>query len=161
MSWVNVFGQNFFKDPITKGRFNYIIGLQNINISATKLGLNALELGIARGFREDCRGGSMECLLYSNYHLSTEINFDNSNPFTGIKLGYTCSIIFLNMGFQAIEYTNLKHNDFALRPEIGFTLIGIYEIIYGHNFILDNKYFQSICDNTITLRWTINSMPNK
>ena len=160
MSWVNVFGQNFFKDPITKGRFNYIIGYQNINPINLE-GLNILELGIARGFREVCSGGGMDCLWYSNYHLSSEIIFNNPNPCTGLKLGYTFSFIFLNLGIQIVDYTNFKQSDFAIRPEIGFTLIGIYEIIYGYNSFLDNNDFQNIGNNTLSLRWTINSMPNK
>jgi hypothetical protein len=108
-------------------------------------------MGIARGYRDEINCG----LSYSNYHLSSEIILNKNTSYTGLKMGYTYSSGFINLGLQAINYTNFIQNIFALRPELGLTLIGVYEIIYGYNVFLNDTKSININNNNISLRWTI------
>ena len=116
MGYVNVFGQNdnyiftALTGPFKNGKLNYIVGLKNIN---------SLEIGIALGSRD----WSEYNLFYSNYHISPEITFINSGPLIGTKLGFSASFILLNIGTQFIHYTDFQTQDFAIRPEIGLTLL--------------------------------------
>lgn len=152
----NVFGQNkenlihysgIFQ-PLKERNVNYIIGCKN---------LNTLELGIALGARHL----SEYNLFYSNYHLSPEITFTPDNPILGTKVGFTNNLIFLNVGTQFIHYTDFQNQNFAIRPEIGLTLLGLTDLVYGYNFIINKSKIENLTNHCISLRLTFGSENSK
>lgn len=144
----NVFGQeeskyNYLSYPIKYGKTDFIIGYQYLNY-------NAIELGIARGFRGNTWG-----LSYANYHICSELLIDkNMNKLMGVKLGHSASICFFNFTNQLITYTNFNNVDYVYRPEIGVTFLGIIDLNYGYGFFIREKCNKEISNQSISLRWT-------
>ncbi|MEY5048370.1 MAG: hypothetical protein RLZZ175_1729 [Bacteroidota bacterium] len=124
----NVFGQDEWKDEyynynsfpkaIKSGHLNYILGYKN---------LNTLELGIARGERGEGFGE----YTYSNIHFSPEITFNSDKVIWGNKFGVTTTFYWATFTCQFIHYTDFKNQNLVIRPEIGPSLCGIAELVYG------------------------------
>ncbi len=137
-------GYNYVKDPITRGKLDFIFGYQRLNN-------NTFELGIASGHR----GYEGYSIVYSNYHLTTEHNFNADQYTLGTKVGYKLSILFFDFTGQVIYYTNFDKSNVALRPEIGLTFFGLLDLNYGYNFMTLNKDLNNFSGHIISLRATI------
>ena len=136
----NLFSSTGIKQPFTQGELNYIIGCKN---------LNTLELGIALGARH-----WDYLLFYSNYHLSPEITFTPDKPILGTKVGFTTNYILLNVGTQFIHYTDFQNQNFAIRPEIGLTFLGLTDLVYGYNFIRSKNKIEYLPNHCLSFRIT-------
>lgn len=144
----NVFGQEdrnmisliSFKNAITEGNLNYIVGLNN---------LKTIEFGIARGSRCGYWG-----LCYTNYHLSPEITFTPDMPILGTKVGFTTNFILLNVGTQFIHYTDFQNQNLAIRPEFGLTFLGLTDLVYGYNFITSKNKIEYLPNHCLSFRIT-------
>lgn len=144
----NVFGQkgNDFLDntgilqPFKEKDLNFIFGCKN---------LNTLELGIALGARHWGYD-----LFYSNYHLTPEITFTPDKPILGTKVGFTTNFILLNVGTQFIHYTDFQNQNFAIRPEIGLTFLGLTDLAYGYNLITSKNKIEYLPNHCLSFRIT-------
>lgn len=130
---LHVFGQNtdefslnynFFKDPLLKGKIDYVIGYEGIKNGG-------IELGISKGYR----GYEGWTYVYSSYQLTTEFFTTNSTLIISPKIGYSKAIAFLHLGAYAIYYIDTKTGNtcFFTRSEIGPTVLGIATNFYGYN----------------------------
>jgi hypothetical protein len=135
-------GYNFFKDPLIKGKLDCIFAYNRTN-------LNLLEIGIGKGHR----GFEGWGIIYANYHLTTEHSFINNHYLLGTKLGYKCSIMFVNITGQLIYYTDFKSSNFGFRPEIGLTYLGKFDVNYGYNFLTHNN--SQTKGHILIIRYTI------
>jgi hypothetical protein len=135
-------GYNYFKDPISHGRLDFILGYQRLNN-------NTYEFGLASGHR----GYEGSAHIYANYHLTTEHNF-NDRYTLGTKIGYKLSILFFDLTGQAIYYTDFKESNFAFRPELGLTFFGLFDINYGYNFMPLKDNLKQFKGHIIAIRWT-------
>ncbi len=135
---------NYIKDPISRGKLDIILGYQRLNN-------NTFEFGIASGHR----GYEGYAIVYSNYHLTTEHNFNVDQYTLGTKVGYKLSILFCDFTGQAIYYTDFDKSNLAIRPEIGLTFFGLLDLNYGYNFMTINNDLNKFGGHLISLRATI------
>jgi hypothetical protein len=135
---------NYLKDPITRGKLDFIFGYQRLNN-------NSFEFGIASGHR----GYEGYAIVYSNYHLTTEHNFNADQYTLGTKVGYKLSILFCDFTGQAIYYTDFDKSNVAIRPEMGLTFLGLLDLNYGYNFMTINNDLNKFGGHLISLRVTI------
>ncbi len=135
---------SFIKDPILKGKIDFVLGYSGIKN-------NGLELGISRGYR----GYEGWAYVYSSYQLTVEVFSKNTNLYIAPKVGYSTSIAFLNLGAYVINYVDTKtgNNNLFFRPEIGPTFFGVATIFYGYNF--GNNSNNPINHHTIGGRLTL------
>lgn len=135
---------SFLKDPIIKGRTDFVIAYNGVN---HQFG----EVGISRGYR----GYEGWSYVYSAYHLTTEFSLSDYSKTIGPKIGYSTSIAFVYFGGYFIYYIDLQQDKYQLffRPEIGPTLFGLGTLFYGYNFgATSNTEFSK---NIIGLKVTI------
>jgi hypothetical protein len=113
--------------------------------------VNTLELGIAHG----SRGREWGAFFYRNYHLTGELLFKNNQvDVVGIKGGYTISAFLLNGTAQVVYYTNGNTSDIAIRPEVGLTLMGAFDITYGYQVFLQSQSL-NIGNHVLSVRLTL------
>ncbi|WP_375559517.1 hypothetical protein ACE193_17505 [Bernardetia sp. OM2101] len=89
------------------------------------------------------------------YGISNELKLSNDFIW-GLKTGiYFGGIVGMNMGLNAIHYTNFNESTLRIRPEIG---VGTYffRFIYGYNFAVTNKKFQGINKHNFSLQILLN-----
>lgn len=118
-------GYHFFKDPIQRGKFDFILGYNGID---NHYG----EIGIARGYR----GFEGWAYVYSSFNLSAEFRIaENNNVIIAPKIGYSTTLAYLNLGVYGVYYlnANTNNNNFFIRPEIGPSFFGIGTIFWGYN----------------------------
>ena len=137
-------GFNYFKDPLLRGKFDFILGYQRLNN-------NTLELGLASGHR----GYEGYGIVYGNYHLITEHNLGANKYIIGTKIGYKLSILFFDLTSQVIYYTDFKESNIAFRPEIGISYFGFIDINYGYNYMPSSENLKQMRGHLIALRLTI------
>lgn len=127
----------------------------NLILGYQKQHFHTLEVGIAHGVRNQ--------YLYHNTHLCGELLFrPQQSNVLGIKGGYSSSLLIIQLNAQAIYYTELNsdtrlQSTFALRPELGFTLLGLSEITYGYNLFLANNGL-GINNHVLSIRVTLGTV---
>jgi hypothetical protein len=137
-------GYHFLKDPIQRGKFDFILGYNGLN---NHFG----EIGIARGYR----GFEGWAYVYSSFNLSVEFRFVENNRFIiAPKLGYSTNLAFLNLGIFGVYYFDTQNNNkqFFIRPEIGPTFSGICTVFWGYN--IGNEML-GVNSNVLGLRFII------
>jgi len=87
----------------------------------------------------------------SAYFVSTEYRL-GSDPILGPKIGIWIDggATGIALGLNLICYTDFDETSFRFRPEIGTGFNG-WKLVYGYNFALSNKSFESINTHNITL----------
>jgi hypothetical protein len=116
-------------------------------------GIGTLNFGISRGTRSIFRP-----LLYQNIHANALL-FINTSPLEqyGLNIGYTQSKALYFWGFESMGIRNKVGNiTYAVRPEIGFSILGVLNIGYGYNFIINQNY-TDISSHTFVVRYTFQS----
>ena len=108
-----------------------------------------LQIGLAHAKRTDL------IVKYSNIHLCGNLLFGNAGPTAfGINAGGDFSFLIYQAGIQIAGYGNNTGNVVLLRPEIGVTVFGLCDLLYGYNFFLVKENF-NISNNTISFRFKI------
>lgn len=116
-------------------------------------GIGTLNFGISRGTRSIFRP-----LLYHNIHANALLII-NTSPLEqyGLNIGYTQSKALYFWGIESMGIKN-KEGDitYAVRPEIGFSILGVLNIGYGYNFVINQNY-ADISTHTFVVRYTYQS----
>jgi hypothetical protein len=113
-------------------------------------GINTFYYGVGYGKRD-----LFKPTEYSNIHggfITTPSQ--NYDPNIGVHLGYTKAKLFTFWGIEA-DALNHSNNGLSLvvRPEIGLTVIGSFNIGYGYGFNLSETN-SSMGGHTFTIRYT-------
>jgi hypothetical protein len=115
----------------------------------TYQGVNTLSVGLGYGKRH-----LFKPTIYENFHTNLLLypSYDKTN--WGFNMGYTQSKLF---GFWGVETFVLSNGNgqanFAIRPEIGISIIGAIDIGYGFNLALD-KNPSSLNSHCFVFRYT-------
>ena len=132
MLTTNAFSQgNFFKNR----KSDLEIGLNsNFNLTTFELGLNQYKT-----FGGSCTTIAADAMLYSS-----EFGMKNNHFLYAPKITYSGNLIFLNGSISAINYNYSTNHSLYLRPQIGITLLGYVDLVYGYNIpLIDrNREFQ-------------------
>ncbi len=113
-------------------------------------GIGSLSFGIARGTRSVFRP-----LSYQNIHANAML-FLNTSPLNtyGLNVGYTKSKALTYWGIEGISVRNKEGEiTYAIRPEIGFSVLGVLNIGYGYNLIFHQNY-SNLSTHTFVIRYT-------
>jgi hypothetical protein len=113
-------------------------------------GINTFYYGVGYGKRN-----LFKPTQYSNFHGGFIFTPSSSyDPNIGVHLGYTKAKLFT---FWGIETDALNHSENGLslvvRPEIGLSVIGSFNIGYGYGFNLSDNN-NSMGGHTFTIRYT-------
>jgi len=115
----------------------------------TYQGVNTFSMGLGYGKRH-----LFKPTTYENFHSKLLLYpaFDKTN--LGFNVGYTQSKLFGFWGVETFVLSNGKGQaNFALRPEIGISIIGAIDIGYGFNLALD-KNPSSLNSHCLVVRYT-------
>jgi hypothetical protein len=125
---------------------DYIVGTQTT-------GDNTLELGVAYGER----GDELASLFYTNIYTTIETVFKERNQnIYGLKLGFSKTFAFVNIALQGSYFNDLnKRNAFVFKPELGITYLGILNLNYVRNILINDSNPMQIAPNSIVLRLTV------
>ncbi len=135
---VSVVKQSYQLRQIIKKDYKPLFVLKGIHpmIGYAYQGFSSLNIGLGYGKRH-----LFKPLTYQNIHSNLLI-YSNSNNETkfGLNLGFTKSKTF---GFWGIELLTIKKNTneyyWAIRPEIGVSVLGTFHIGYGYNITRNNQ----------------------
>lgn len=120
------------------------------HLDYTLQGINTFHLGLGYGKRN-----LFKPTIYSNIHGGLIVtSSQNYSPNFGVNIGYTKSKLATFWGIEA-DALNHSNNGLSLvvRPEIGLTIIGSFNLGYGYGFNLSNSN-NSMGGHTLTIRYT-------
>ena len=120
------------------------------SIGYTYQGFGSWDIGLGYGKRN-----LFKPLTYTHIHTNVMLyNPDNKKTRLGLNLGYTKA---KSAGYWGIEsvlvQNNLNQLNVALRPEIGLSVLGIFNLGYGYTLPLTNNEHNFTAHN-ITIRYT-------
>jgi hypothetical protein len=135
-----IFSQtDYFKDR----NADLEIGMNsNFNLSTLELGLNLKKDYSPWGLISDA------IILGSEFGTK-----DNQFLFVP-KLTYSYNFVLINGSFSILNYNYLQNHSIYLKPQLGVTLLGLIDLVYGYNFPLSNINHE-FKGNTITLRFKL------
>lgn len=139
---------------VIKGYYpSYGMGLQGLKL----FGTNTFEFGIVRGKRD-----LFKPLTFSNWHASAAYllvpdsrAIKEPTDYTfGLNVGYgkAKGLYCYSIDAQAITSFNGTVN-YSIRPEIGLSILGTWNLTYGYSIFLNNNYL-NLSNSSITLRFT-------
>ncbi len=120
------------------------------SIGYTYQGFSSLDIGLGYGKRN-----LFKPLTYTHIHTNVMIyNPNNTKTQLGLNLGYTKAKSAAYWGIESVfVQNNFNQLNVALRPEIGLTVLGIFNIGYGYTLPL-TKNEHTFKAHNITLRYT-------
>lgn len=113
-------------------------------------GSSLLELGIVKGKRD-----LLKPLTFSEWRLSAGYYFmPTSSPNFSLNLGYgkSAALYTYSISAQSITAFN-KQPTYAIRPEVGLSILGSWSLTYGYSIFLNNNYL-NLPNSVFTLRYT-------
>lgn len=93
-----------------------------------------------------CNPGGM-----AGIKLASEFNFSPNNFYIAPKISAQADLIFLALRVNIIDYTDFTHHDIKITPEIGITLLGHMDIMYGYNIPTAISTIPNISTHRVTL----------
>ena len=96
-------------------------------------------------------GGMCSTIASDGFIFSSEFGMKNNNFLFAPKATYTFNFLLLDASLSIINYNYLNNHSLYVKPQIGATLLGYVDLVYGYNIpIVDrNIDFQG---STLTLR---------
>lgn len=116
----------------------------------TKYHLNTVEIGLNL-FKEYDAGGHGP-FITDAFIISSEIGMKNNDFLYAPKIAYSYNLFLLNGSMSLINYNYLNNHSLYLRPQIGGTIFGLIDLVYGYNIPLSNRNHE-FQGSTITLRF--------
>lgn len=101
------------------------------------------EIGIMNGI-------AIESFYTAGLKMGTEISF-NDNFYIAPKIGIELNLLFVSAKASLINYTDFKHYEPKLTPEIGLSILGYLNLTYGYNISLTSKHIANVPTHRITL----------
>jgi hypothetical protein len=114
----------------------------------TKYNLTTAEIGV--NFAQ-VYGGMCSTFASDGIIFSSEFGMKNNNFLFAPKATYTFNFLLLDASMSVINYNYLNNHSLYVKPQIGATLLGYVDLVFGYNIpIVDrNVAFQG---STLTLR---------
>jgi hypothetical protein len=96
-------------------------------------------------------GGMCSTFASDGFIFSSEFGIKNNNFLFAPKATYTINLLFLDASFSVINYNYLNNHSLYVKPQIGATLLGYFDLVYGYNIPITDRNldFQG---STLTLR---------
>ena len=101
----------------------------NFNLTTLELGLNEFKT-----FGGSCTTIATDAIIYSS-----EFGMKNSEFLYAPKITYSGNLLFLDGSISAINYNYSRNHSLYLRPQIGVTLLGYVDLVYGYNIPIIDK----------------------
>ena len=79
----------------------------------------------------------------AGYSLACEVSEMNDQWIVGPKLSYTVSVLLLNAGVNVIYYQYGSKGQPYFRPQVGLSLNGLADVVYGYNLPISSDPLQS------------------
>jgi hypothetical protein len=113
-------------------------------------GSSVLELGVVKGKRD-----LLKPLTFSEWRLSAGYYFlPTSSPNFSFNLVYGKSAAFYTYSISAQTITAFnEQSTYAIRPEVGLSILGSWSLTYGYSIFLNNNYL-NLPNSVFTLRYT-------
>ena len=102
----------------------------NFNLYTFEVGLNLTNYHNKIDLRD---------LITDAIMLSSEFGFKNNFFLYAPKLTYSYNLALLNGSFNLINYNFENKHSLYLRPQIGISMFGYCEIVYGYNIPIIDK----------------------
>lgn len=134
---LNSFGQSDFylfnRDWLATIGYTY----QNQNILELGMKITTIDISSSNDGQ-----AAMSYLDFGYLILGGEMKFNPSTQFAP-KIGVGYSFILANINLNLIAYnSNFKEYNTAFVPEVGLSLLGLFQVNYGYNFYLSTVPFK-------------------
>ena len=118
----------------------------------TKYHLNTFEIGLNlnREFNK-FNGLNRNSWNSDAIILSTEIGINNTSFLYVPKITYSYNYILINGSISLLNYNYSDNHSIYARPQIGGTIFGLIDLVYGYNIPLSNRN-QEFRGSILTLR---------
>ena len=109
--------------------------------------LNTIEIGL--NLKKEI---TLWGLINDAFILGSEIGTKNNEFLYAPKLTYSYNFAIINGSMSLVNYNYLNNHSLYLRPQIGGTIYGLVDLVYGYNIPLSNRNHE-FQGRTITLRF--------
>jgi hypothetical protein len=114
--------------------------------------LNTVELGL--NLLKDYPGQSCGGLIGDAFIISSEIGMKNNEFLYAPQIAYSYNLLLINGTMSLVNYNHLNNHSLYLRPQLGGTIFGLVDLVYGYNILLSNRN-QEFQGSILTLRFKL------
>jgi hypothetical protein len=88
-------------------------------------------------------GAAVEGMGTMGFRIGSEFSL-NDNFFIAPKVGAEFNFFFISAKMSLINYTDFKHYEPKITPEIGLSIVGFLNFTYGYNIPLSQRRMENV-----------------